>query len=180
MKNHYIISQNIIANKGLRFANYIVDYLFILALTTFLTMGYILFSESSDYDSNTILSGIGNMNRLEEYLFGLLITIPYYILMETITARTLGKYLTGTIVVDNEGNKPSIETLIKRSFCRAIPFNALSFLGEKSRGWHDSITETYVVNKRELESEKQNYIDLEEIGNKDADFENSYNFKDFV
>ena len=115
------------------------------------------------------------MNRLEEYLFGLLFTIPYYIFMEGITGRTIGKYLTGTIVVDHQGNKPNLETIIKRSFCRAIPFNALSFLGEKSRGWHDSISETYVVITKELEKEKQNYIDFNEIGKKESEFENDFN-----
>ena len=174
MKNHYIISQNVITDKSIRFANYAVDYLVVLGLTMLIMLVVMLLSDLLMYDSSSFFSSIENMNRLEEYLFGLLITIPYYILMEGLTARTIGKYLTGTIVVDNEGNKPSTETLIKRSFCRAIPFNALSFLGEKSRGWHDSITNTYVVNKKFLETEKQNYFELEEIGKKDFEQEDIY------
>jgi len=93
-----------------------------------------------------------------------LITIPYYIIIEGLAAQLIIKFLTGTIGVDNEGNKPSTETLIKRSFCRAIPLNAFSFLGEKSRNWHDTITDTCVVNKELLETEKQNFFELEEIG----------------
>lgn len=156
------------ANKGLRFGNYLIDSVTIMALTMILTMVVILLLDVVGIDSQPMMTTFDGMNRLEEHLFGLIITIPYYIIMETMTARTIGKYLTGTIVVDNEGNKPSMETLVKRSFCRAIPFNALSFLGEKSRGWHDSISETYVVNKKELEIEKQNYFDLDAIGREDV------------
>lgn len=156
------------ANKGLRFGNYLIDSLTIMALTMILTMVVILLLDVVGIDSQPMMTTFDGMNRLEEHLFGLIITIPYYIIIETMTARTIGKYLTGTIVVDNEGNKPSMETLVKRSFCRAIPFNALSFLGEKSRGWHDSISETYVVNKKELEIEKQNYFDLDAIGREDV------------
>lgn len=175
MKNHYIISQNIIANKGLRFANYLIDLILILVLVFVLTSVFVLLSDIIGYDAKPIISYIGEMNKLEEHLFGLLFTIPYYIFMEVMTGRTIGKYLTGTIVVDHEGNKPNLETIIKRSFCRAIPFNALSFLGEKSRGWHDSISETYVVITKELEKEKQNYIDFNEIGKKESEFENDFN-----
>jgi len=170
MKNHYIISQNIIANKGLRLGNYFIDAMTIMVLTVVLTMAFVFISNIIGYDSESIILTIDSMNRLEEHIFGLLITIPYYIIMEKLTARTIGKYITGTIVVDNEGNKPSTETLIKRSFCRAIPFDALSFLGEKSKGWHDSMSETYVVRKKELDIEKQNYYDLEEIGSNHTEF----------
>ena len=180
MKNHYIISQNIIANKSLRFANYLIDLVVILLLIFVLSTIFLLLSEVIGYDAEPIMTYIGEMNKLEEHLFGLLITIPYYILIESITSRSIGKYITGTIVVDNDGNKPSTETIIKRSFCRAIPFNGLSFLGEKSRGWHDSISETYVVKKKELEMEKQNYIDLEEIGRKDTYSEDTYSSKEFT
>ncbi len=167
MENYYIISQNVMANKSLRFANYAIDSLITLGLTAAVMIVVMMLSDLLMYDTSSFLSYIEHMNRLEEYIFGLFITIPYYILMEGLTARTIGKYLTGTIVVDNEGIKPSTETLLKRSFCRAIPFNAVSFLGKKSRGWHDSISETYVVNKKLLEIEKQNYKELDQIGKKD-------------
>lgn len=174
MKNHYIISQNLFATKGLRFANYVIDYFVIFVLTSLVIMVVMFFSEISGLDSQSYFAGIEDMNRLEEYLFGLLITIPYYILMEGISSRTIGKYITGTIVVDNEGNKPSMETFIKRSFCRAIPFDAVSFLGENSRGWHDSIPDTYVVNKKMLEAEKQNYFEMDEIGKTNLELQEGY------
>ncbi len=175
MKNHYIISQNIIANKGLRLGNYLIDVVVILLSIFALSTVFLLVADVIGYDAGPIMTYIDKMNKLEEHLFGQLFTIPYYIFMEVMTGRTIGKYLTGTIVVDHEGNKPNLETIIKRSFSRAIPFNGLSFLGEKSRGWHDSISETYVVITKELEKEKQNYLDFNEIGKKESQFENDFN-----
>jgi len=53
----------------------------------------------------------------------------------------------GTIVVDERGNKISFGKAALRSLCRIIPFEAFSFLGEEGRGWHDTITNTYVIPK---------------------------------
>lgn len=77
MKNHYIISSNIIANKGLRFGNYLIDLICIWIWIFVLTSIFVLFSDIIGYDAEPIITYIGEMNRLEEYLFGLLFTIPY-------------------------------------------------------------------------------------------------------
>jgi uncharacterized RDD family membrane protein YckC len=73
--------------------------------------------------------------------------------MEGLTGRTLGKLVTGTMVVDENGNKPEFSRIIGRTFCRLIPFDALSFLGEEHSGWHDTISKTKVI-KRSV------YLDL--------------------
>jgi hypothetical protein len=67
-------------------------------------------------------------------------------------------------VVDENGNKPEYQTIMIRSLCRLIPFDALSFLGATSRGWHDSISRTYVVQKNLLEEKKELFNSFEEIG----------------
>jgi uncharacterized RDD family membrane protein YckC len=41
-----------------------------------------------------------------------------------------------------------------------IPFNALSFLGIIPRGWHDSISKTYVVRTNLLEERIRNVQSL--------------------
>jgi uncharacterized RDD family membrane protein YckC len=78
-------------------------------------------------------------------------------------ARTVGKFITQTIVVDEHGEKPHHETILIRSLCRLIPFNPFSvlFLG---RGWHDSISKTYVVNKKALDEKKRLFDALEQNG----------------
>lgn len=89
---------------------------------------------------------LGNMSDFEGQILFVAICIFYYSFSEGIFGRSLGKFITGTIVVDENGQKPSFGTIFKRTLCRLIPFDALSFLG--SRGWHDSISDTYVVNKK--------------------------------
>jgi len=40
----------------------------------------------------------------------------------------------------------------------------LSFLGDSGRGWHDSISNTYVVDERKFNAKKSNQLELELIG----------------
>jgi uncharacterized RDD family membrane protein YckC len=79
---------------------------------------------------------------------GLLIMIVYYVLLEGLTGRTLGKLITGTKVVNERGEPPSFAQTLGRTFSRFIPFEAFSFLGDDGRGWHDSVPGTYVVMTR--------------------------------
>lgn len=60
------------------------------------------------------------------------------------------------------GEKPSFSVIFKRTLCRLIPFDGFSFLG--SRGWHDSISDTYVVEKKSLEESVKMFHDLKLIG----------------
>lgn len=95
----------------------------------------------------------------------MLLTLIYYFVMEVICGRSVGKFATGTIVVDENGLKPDAKVILKRTLCRCIPFDALTFFGG-SRGWHDSISNTYVVNKKELEEEVNLFQDFNLIGEK--------------
>ena len=83
-----------------------------------------------------------------DYTFLLFIAflIPYYLLSEGMFGQTLGKVITGTIVVDSETfRKASFGKVLGRTFSRLIPFDGISFLFS-SRGWHDSIPNTTVIN----------------------------------
>lgn len=72
----------------------------------------------------------------------------YYTLLEGLTGKTLGKLITGTKVVDASGNRPNFTRALLRSLCRSLPFDVFTFLGADARGWHDSITKTWVVKSR--------------------------------
>ena len=61
---------------------------------------------------------------------------------------TIGKYITGTRVVDLNGDAPDIEQYVKRSFSRIVPFEALSFFGSTPGGWHDRWSDTLVIDER--------------------------------
>lgn len=102
--------------------------------------------------------------RLIDYIFGIFILLIYYLTIEGLTARSIGKYVTKTKVVTHEGLRPDFGTIFIRTLCRLIPFNALSFLGENGKGWHDSISKTYVVDINKFESKRETELSLEEIG----------------
>lgn len=74
----------------------------------------------------------------------LLVFFLYYVGMEFAFQRTAGKFITGTKVVMANGSKPGFGAILKRTFCRLIPFDAVSFLFMKE-GFHDSLSGTKVV-----------------------------------
>jgi len=74
--------------------------------------------------------------------------IDIYSLFEGVFGTSIGKLVTGCRVVGPDGLKVSFGKAVLRSLCRMIPFEQFSFLGSAARGWHDSITETYVVEGR--------------------------------
>ena len=84
--------------------------------------------------------------------------------MESISQRTIGKLVTQTKVVLENGEKPAPETIILRSLCRFIPFNAISFLGNIPRGWHVTISKTFVVDLKVFEEQKKFHEDFHLIG----------------
>ena len=65
----------------------------------------------------------------------------------------MGKWITGTRVVDERGDPPSWRQACLRSLARLIPFEAFSVLFSEdgmARGWHDSLPRTRVVIRRSM------------------------------
>lgn len=104
---------------------------------------------------------------MSDYLFISLITFFYYFLSEADTRSTIGIWITGTLMVDSRCEKPSYSAILKRSFLRLIPFENISFLGHRARGWHDQYSDTYVVNKKKLEADKSVFENLLILGKTD-------------
>lgn len=99
-----------------------------------------------------ILTSPLNVNDDTELLIGYLILIAsyfaYYIFMETKYQKTIGKFITKTKVVNKNGTKPNFGDIVKRTFCRFIPFDRFSFLFTKN-GIHDNFSDTTVVKDEE-------------------------------
>jgi len=161
-KNQFELTDEILASQGQRFLNLLLDYIGQMALM--LSIGVVTGVISVIMGNPQLATMFDNMNTLTEYGFTIVLVLIYYNLFEIFTSRTLGKFITKTIVVDENGNKPEYQTIMIRSLCRLIPFDALSFLGATSRGWHDSISRTYVVQKNLLEEKKKLFNSFEEIG----------------
>lgn len=121
------------AGLGSRLVNYLFDLLGIGLLAFFV---------------GAVMESLGLQEMLVEentnMLIGFLIIMTYYSVLEGLTSRTLGKFVTGTYVVTDEGLKPSFANILGRTLCRFIPFEALSFLFS-SLGFHDRLSHTRVV-----------------------------------
>ena len=76
----------------------------------------------------------------------------YYFAFEFLWQRTPGKLVSNTYVINDFAEKPTAGQVFLRTIIRAIPFEALSCLGDKhSYGWHDKWAKTYVVPRKEYE-----------------------------
>ncbi|GAA5505351.1 RDD family protein [Novipirellula caenicola] len=136
----YLVDGEVVpAGKGLRLANFLIDYI-MQFVVSFVFGAIIVLVGGQD--------GVDFINQTPGFLIGLPLFLIYYILCEATTSRTLGKLVTGTKVVNEQGGKPTFGQILGRTFSRLIPFEAFSFLGETSRGWHDRFPHTFVVKSR--------------------------------
>jgi uncharacterized RDD family membrane protein YckC len=123
--------------KGRRFATYLIDVVgvytmaFVIGVVVMLAFGQ---------------TGLDKMLAINDFVLGALLTFTYYLLFEGLWARTPAKFILGTVVVTEDGKKPSFGAVVLRTLCRHIPFEPFSFFGE--RGWHDKLSNTYVVSTR--------------------------------
>ncbi len=131
------------ASAGQRFANYLIDMVFYLVFTFVFAffLGIILSIVAPEF-----IASLDENNVVFNYSVAFASIILYYLLFEFILGRTPAKYFTGTKVVDVNGNVPNFQTVLLRTICRFIPFEAFSFLGDDAIGWHDTLSKTRVVN----------------------------------
>lgn len=148
-----------------RFFNCIIDFAFILISIFIVSILIVLTGNILQWDIyrmwEEILIYLGFTGTYLSF------AIIYYFIFESLSGRTLGKIMTGSIVINEYGLKPGVAVIFKRTLCRFIPFDALSFLGESGRMWHDSLSKTYVVEKHVLEDEMKlqelNLIGVNEV-----------------
>ncbi|HEX7902900.1 MAG TPA: RDD family protein [Chitinophagaceae bacterium] len=142
--------QLIQASSGKRFLNYIID---VLSFSVFsYLLSYVLVAIS--YDLAVLIYGDGETFNLVGQLIILLLYGMYMGLIESIfKGRSLGKLITGTVAVNEDGTHISGHTALLRGLCRAVPFNAFSALGNPSYPWHDKWTKSYVVDIKSLNRE---------------------------
>lgn len=125
------------ASKGRRFGTFVVDYLLFMAMSfVFGVVVALGFGEA----------GMAWLRSLPDLVLGAGLFLVYYLFFEGLWARTPGKLLFGTVVVNEAGGKPSLGQVLGRTVSRFIPFEALSTFGE--RPWHDSLPKTRVVMAR--------------------------------
>jgi uncharacterized RDD family membrane protein YckC len=148
----FMVTDELLATLSQRFLNWFFDT--VIQVLLFLFLFTIIATIAHSY-GNKELPGYLLVNPVGQYTFVSIIRLVYYISMETLFGRTVGKFVTNTIVVDENGNIPSHQVVLIRTLCRLIPFYELSFFGIPTRAWHDRISKTYVVDKRKLDQGKR-------------------------
>ncbi|KQM50330.1 RDD family protein [Chryseobacterium sp. Leaf201] len=155
------------ATKWIRFANFIIDR--VIFNLSFMVIGFIgVFIDKllGSYYISTFFLKISEVNRLVDIVITSLLFFVYTFLMEYFTkGRTIAKYITRTRVITTDGQTPTLNEFFIRNISRLVPFDALSFLGEN--GWHDSWSDTRVINIKNYESERQAKSEIEDIGTKE-------------
>jgi len=162
-RKQFSVTEELLASHKERFLNFFMDY--IAQLLVFVIAFGIADSIAQNNNNKDFILNFMK-NDIAKYTFTAAITLFYYNVFEIFTARTLGKLVTQTIVVDEYGEKPHHETILIRTLCRLIPFEPfyfiiLYFMDKPSRGWHDSLSKTYVVKKWELDEKKRLFYSLQ-------------------
>lgn len=128
------------ASAGRRLANCVIDQIAILGMAIVaMIILMMIFGPSVERALKGPL----------EYLLGYGVSFIYYASLEMLTGTTLGKLVTRTVVVSENGETPTKLQFFLRSLSRFIPFEPFSFLGEDNRGWHDTLSRTYVIRLRD-------------------------------
>ena len=150
-KEEFRIKNYLLASKQKRAFNWIIDTVIKLIIVrvslTFL-------------NSTAISNSINSLDMIERYLFWSAISFVYYGITEVFLSRSPAKFLTKTIVVMEDGSKPSVITILTRTILRIFPFEALTFLRGRTLGLHDENSKTFVVIKSKLDQQMNEYLEL--------------------
>ena len=134
--NTHTEAKDVSAQLKIRFLNYLIDTVMIAQLAYWLNT-YLYWS---------------NMGYL---LVFLLTTFGYYLCLEVLFRQTLGKVFTNSFV--SSKTYPYAVAIVLRTFCRQIPFEPFSFLGNGK--WHDTLSQTKLM-RIKPQMPKRNLQDL--------------------
>ncbi|RZJ48674.1 MAG: RDD family protein [Flavobacterium sp.] len=162
----YILEKKLLASDRDRFFNCVIDFVFILFLIFIVSLLIGIIGMIFQWDifrmwEETIID-LGGV--VTYFSFSML----YYLVFEVFFGRTIGKFITGSIVVNENGLKPGFGIICLRTLYRLIPFDPLSFLTMSGRIWHDSFSKTYVVEKKDLKNDMELFYELNLIGKKEV------------
>lgn len=167
MKKYLKIIQDHKASKGIRFANFIIDRIVVYVLFfLFGSFSYLTYELLNIEFFINITDQLAQMNRFQDIVITLSVYLIYIFSIEYFTkGRSVGKYITGTKVIGSDGANPSFQEYLIRTVSRIVPFDGLSFFGFD--GWHDSWSDTRVINIKNYEAERQTKSDIEDLGKKE-------------
>lgn len=156
----FTVTDDLLASKGQRLLNFVIDLFIIYVIEISIGTTIILIGDLTN--SDTASNWVSSLSVVESFFFGLVILFFYYLITEMYFSRTFGKYFTKTMVVKHDGSRPNMKSIIIRTLSRLIPFEPFSFLTAE-RGWHDTLSVTYVVKKYEFVAKKKMLDPSDEI-----------------
>ncbi|GAA3942031.1 hypothetical protein GO495_08755 [Chitinophaga oryziterrae] len=128
------------ASRTQRFVNVLIDRIVILILL-FMIMVIFAIIDATAFDK---FMDEDNHNGQPAIIYYALIILYYCILEAGNKGVTVGKLVTGTRVVVEDGSTPPLKTVFVRTIIRMIPLEAFSAFNV---AWHDLWTRTTVVKK---------------------------------
>ena len=133
-----------LVSLGVRFGYFLIDVVFyyIFTIIVGVIIGLVLVATN-----NVELLRPGTAFNTFLNLLGYPLYFIYYGMFEGTMGTSLGKLICGYTVINDRAEKVGFGPAMLRTLCRFIPFEAFSCLAE--RGWHDTLSKTYVVKKSE-------------------------------
>ncbi|RXK86340.1 RDD family protein [Filimonas effusa] len=132
------------ATPGQRFANFIVDIVGMYATIFVVAIVLGSFIVASTVSSTSYGGQSTAASDLVLYVISFIVTVLYFSLMEGLSkGRSLGKLITRTRAVKEDGSPITFKDAFVRALCRCIPFEPFSMFSGSP--WHDSISRTKVV-----------------------------------
>jgi len=138
------------AGSGKRFANYVIDRIAFLVII-FLSALFFLIVDADNANKfiNYYAVGLIGFGSVLGSVFHVLAQGIFIGLIEGLTrGKSLGKLMTGTRAVNEDGTRINFRTAMLRGLSRAVPFEVFSGLGSVAYPWHDRWTNTIVVDER--------------------------------
>jgi uncharacterized RDD family membrane protein YckC len=129
----------------LRCASLCIDYMLMLAIPVGGLLGNKFLGDGTAYSG----PGVGTIT------LALVFWIFNFILFPLLRGQTLGKFLTGTTIVDQDGTNPNLFTIVRRNILGyaitaltlGIGFLSIAF-SRKGRALHDMVAGTFVIRGR--------------------------------
>lgn len=123
------------ASVGKRFLNYIIDIV-VFYVACFLAGAIV-----------GLATGSPTVSQFELYFIALAVFFLLYFVEEAfMKGKTIGKLITGTRAVNEDGTPINAKTAAIRTVIRFVPFEPFSAFGYLP--WHDSWSRTIVIDER--------------------------------
>jgi len=132
------------ASSGKRLGNYLIDRISLL-----LVWNYLLYKPNVAL--LTLIYRYTNSRELLyvcAYSFAITFFVFTLAILESVTGgKTLGKFITRTRAINQNGSPISPKKAFLRCVCRLVPFDIFSALGSPCYPWHDRWSKTYVIDE---------------------------------